>query len=470
MLYEEVANDIARLVESGVLRPGERIPSVRAMCEQRGVSLSTVLEAYRRLQDRGLIEPQSRSGYFVSAHWKDLPGEPEISRAPRGSRRVDVSELVFEILEATRNRKVVPLGSAFPSPLLFPLSQLARLLGTVTRRLDPWVTVSDLTPGSWELRRQIAKRYLAGGLRVDVKEIVITSGAMEALNLCLRAVTSPGDVVAVESPAFYGALQALESAGLRAFEVPADPRYGVDLDCLERGIRRHNIRACWFMTRYQNPLGCSLPDNRLRELVALLARHDIPLIEDDVYADLGFGGEPLKPAKAYDRSGLVMHCGSFAKSLAPGYRIGWAAPGRFAQKVARSKFMQSITTSIPVQETLAAYLARGGFDFHLRKLRQALQAQQNRMLEAVVDSFPAGTRVTRPRGGYFLWLEMPAAVDALEVHRRCSLQGISVAPGPMFSASRSFGNCLRLNYGHPWAPPIQRAVRTVGEIARSMVG
>lgn len=470
MLYEEVAAELARLIEGGVLRPGDRIPSVRAMCRERGVSLSTVLEAYRRLQDRGLIEPAPRSGYFVSAHWKDLPSEPGISRTARGSRKVDVSELVFEILDATRNRKVVPLGSAFPSPLLFPLPQLARMLGNVTRKMDPWTTVTDLTPGSWELRRQIARRYLEWGLRIDVQEIVVTSGAMEALNLCLQAVTAPGDVVAIESPAFYGALQALETAGLRALEIPTDPREGIDLDALDKAIGRHPIKACWFMTRFQNPLGCSLADERKRQLVALLARHGIPLIEDDVYGELRFGTEPSHPAKAYDKSGLVMHCGSFAKSLAPGYRVGWAAAGRFAQDVARRKFIHSITASIPAQEALAAYLAHGGYEFHLRRLRQALQTQQNRMLEAIAEYFPEGTRVTRPRGGYFLWLKLPAGIDALELHRRAAAQGISVAPGPMFSASRSYGNCLRLNYGHPWSPSIQRAVRAVGALAGSRVG
>lgn len=470
MLYEEVATDIARLIESGVLRPGDRIPSVRSTCRERGVSPSTVLEAYRRLQDRGLIEPAPRSGYFVSAHWQDLPGEPGISPTARGSRKVEVSELVFEILDATRNRKVVPLGSAFPSPLLFPLPQLARTLGNVTRTLDPWTTVTDLTPGSWELRRQIARRYLEWGLRVDVGEIVITSGAMEALNLCLQAVTAPGDIVAIESPTFYGALQALETARLRALEIPTDPREGVDLDSLEKAIGRHAIKACWFMTRYQNPLGGSMADERKQRLVELLARHGIPLIEDDVYGELRFGAEPSHPAKAYDDSGLVMHCGSFAKSLAPGYRVGWAAPGRFAQEVARRKFIHSITASIPIQEALAAWLAHGGYESHLRKLRQALQAQQNRMLEAIGEHFPEGTRVTRPRGGYFLWLELPAGTDTLELQRRALGQGISLAPGPMFSASRAFGNCLRLNYGHPWTPAIQKAVRTVGTLAHALVG
>jgi DNA-binding transcriptional MocR family regulator len=465
LLYEGLMQDIARLIETGVLKPGEKLPSVRAACRQRKISQSTVLEAYHRLEDRGLIEARPRSGYVVGAHWRQLPLEPRTARVSQGARTVDVADLVFEILESTRNRTVVPLGSAFPSPLLFPLPALARLLGTVARKLDPWSTVADLPPGSWELRRQIVKRYLGFGVQLDVEDIVITSGAAEALHLCLQSVTRPGDVVAVESPAFYGALQALQRHGVRALEIPTHPRDGVDLSQLEKALDKHRVKACWFMSSFQNPLGCSMPEERKQALVELLARREIPLIEDDVYAELYFGAQPPRPAKAYDRSGLVLHCGSFAKCLAPGYRVGWAAPGRLVRELARMKFVNSIATNIPAQEALAAYLAKGGYEFHLRRLRQALQAQQNRMLETIAACFPKEIRVTRPQGGYFLWVELPAGVDALDLQRRTAALGISVAPGPLFSAGRKFGNCVRLNYGHPWSPQVDAALRTLGQLA-----
>jgi DNA-binding transcriptional MocR family regulator len=401
----------------------------------------------------------------VSAHWRQLPQEPRTARVSTGTRTVDVADLVFGILESTRNRAVVPLGSAFPSPLLFPLPALARLLGAVARKLDPWMTVADLPPGSWELRRQIVKRYLGCGVRLDVEDIVITSGAAEALNLCLQAVTQPGDIVAVESPTFYGCLQALQRQGVRALEIPTHPRDGVDLDQLERALDKHRVKACWFMTSLSNPLGCSMPEARKQVLVELLARRAIPLIEDDVYAELYFGSQAPRPAKAFDRSGLVLHCGSFAKCLAPGYRVGWAAPGRFTRELARLKFINSISTNIPAQEALAAYLAKGGYEFHLRRLRQALQSQQNRMLEAIARYFPDRVRVTRPQGGYFLWLELPAGTDALALQKRATELGISIAPGPLFSANRRFGNCLRLNCGHPWSPQLDEALRTLGQLA-----
>lgn len=465
ILYLDVAAEISGLIERGVLRPGEKIPSVRAMCARRRLSQSTVLQAYHHLEDRGLIQARPRSGYVVSAWWNQLPAEPARVAAPRASTAVEVADLVFEVMEATRERQVVPLGSAFPSPLLFPLPRLAQILGGVARRLDPWATVTDLPPGSPELRRQIARRYLAAGARVPLEEIVITSGAMEALNLCLAAVTQPGDTVAVESPAFYGCLQALERRGLRALEIPSQPRDGVDLDALEQALEKHPVRACWFMSSFQNPLGGCMPEDSRRRLVGLLAARGVPLIEDDVYGELYFGNEPPRPLKAYDEAGLVLHCGSFAKCLAPGYRVGWAAPGRHARQVARLKFGATISSNVLAQETLARYLGEGGYEHHLRRLRHALQAQQNRMLQAIAERFPAGTRVSRPRGGYFLWLELPEHVDALRLHAAAAAQGISIAPGPMFSAQRGFGNCIRLNCGHPWSAQIEQAVRSLGQLA-----
>jgi DNA-binding transcriptional MocR family regulator len=461
-LYERLAGELSLLIDSGVLRPGERIPSIRSTCRSRRMSAATVMHAYGLLEDRGLISTRPRSGYYVNPHLRGLSGEPDVTRPSRRAVAVDVNDLVFEVLEATRDRRLVPLGSPFPSPLLFPLPKIGRLLAAVARRFDPWLTVDSLPLGSDELRRQIARRYLESDVVLSAEDIVITTGALEALNLCLQVVTSPGDLVAVESPAFYGALQAIEAMGLRAIEIPTHPRDGVSLAALSAALDRHAVKACWFMTNFQNPLGSLVPEDKKRELVQMLARRGIPLIEDDVYAELYFDGERPKPAKAYDRSGMVMHCSSFAKCLAPGYRVGWTAPGRFTQAVERRKLMSSISTSIPPQVAIAAYLKTGGYERHLRNLRQAFASQRALTADGVAHSFPAGTRVTRPRGGYFLWVELPKSVEALGLHRSALEEGISVAPGPMFSAKREYTNCLRINYGHPWTPRIKDAIKVLG--------
>lgn len=468
-LYEALAADIEASIRTGVLHAGDRLASVRHTSQSRGVSASTVFQAYYLLEARGLIRARERSGYYVSAGVRQVPPEPDLTSQPRDeSIAVDVSEQVFEILESSMTRDVVPFGSAFPSPLLFPLGRLGQAMASSAQSLDPWSTVDDLSPGNEALRRQIALRYLADGMPVHTDEIVITNGALEALNLCLSAVTRPGDSVVVESPTFYAALQALERMGLQAIEVPTHPREGIDLTALEHAISRHKPKACWLMTTFQNPLGSSMPEAKKKALVELLARHQLPLIEDDVYAELYFGDKRPAPAKAFDTQGLVMHCSSFSKCLAPGYRIGWAAPGRFVKSVARQKLTTTLSASAPAQRAMALYLERGGFDKHLRKLRQTLAAQQATFAEAVGHHFPSGTRATRPAGGYFLWVELPEGIDALKVHRHALSLGISVAPGPIFSASRAFTNCLRLNYGHTWDARSEQALSSLGRLVSSL--
>ena len=463
--YAALAADIEASILAGVLRPGDKLPSVRHTCASRGVSASTVFQAYYLLEARGLVQARERSGYFVRAGLRRAPPEPEQASQPADqSIAVDVSERVFEVLESRMARDVVPLGSAFPSPLLYPLQRLSQALATSAKSLDPWRSVDDLTPGHADLRRQIALRYLAAGMPVSADDIVITNGALEALNLCLTAVTRAGDAVVVESPTFYAALQSLERMGLHAIEVPTHPREGIDLAALEAAIVRHRPKACWLMTTFQNPLGSLMPEAKKKALVALTTRHGVALIEDDVYAELYFGDQRPLPAKAFDTEGLVLHCGSFSKSLAPGYRIGWAAPGRFARAVARHKLTSTLSASAPAQAALALYLERGGFDKHLRKLRAALAAQQAVFAQAVGHYFPPGTRATRPEGGYFLWVELPEGCDALHIHRQALAQGISVAPGPIFSASHAFMNCLRLNYGHTWNARTEQALATLGQI------
>jgi DNA-binding transcriptional MocR family regulator len=463
--YELLAREFEQQIAAGVLRPGDRLPSVRQTCASRGLSPSTVFQAYYLLESRGLLRAAPRSGYFVAARAGGvLLAEPQTSQPQSGSRPVEVNDLIYACLGTARARDIVPFGSAFPSPTLFPLDRLRRALVSSTRRLDPWNMVEDLPPGNLRLKREIAKRYVRQGMAIPIDEIVLTHGAMEALNLCLAAVARPGDAVVVESPTFYVALQALQRLGLRAIEVPTHVREGIDLGRLAQVIELYRPKACWLMTTFQNPLGCLMPETKKRDLVDLLARHDLPLIEDDVYAELYEGKVAPLPAKAYDRRGLVLHCSSFSKCLAPGYRVGWAAPGRLAREVERLKLMTSLSGSIPVQAAIAEYLQEGGYDLHLRSLRLNLQAQRDSLFDAVTRTFPDDTKLVRPAGGYFVWVELPAGVDAMALHRAALAQRISLAPGPMFSARAEFQHHIRLTCGQPWDESLERAMRTLARL------
>lgn len=464
--YQRYAEELAEMIRSGDLPAGVRLPSVREASRRRRVSPSTVFEAYYLLQARGLIESRPRSGFFVRE--AVVPRRVRAVAAPR-SRHVAISELVFEVLEATRRPGLAPLGSAFPGAELFPLRQLSRALSQGMRGLEPARIVEALPPGNEQLRRQIALRYELSGTRVSPDEIVITNGAMEALTLSLQAVTAPGDAVAVESPTFYAALQALERLRLRAIEIPRDPERGLDLAALAEALRRQAVKACWLMPAFQNPTGGTLDKDARRRVMALLDAHDVPLIEDDVYAELYYGAHPEPPIKALDTKGRVLHCSSFSKCLAPGYRVGWVAAGRYADAISHAKIMTTLSCAVPSQQALTQYLAGGGYERHLRNLRRTLARQSELAARLGARYFPPGTRLSVPAGGYFLWVQFPEGVDTLQMQREALTRGINLAPGQLFSASRQHANCLRINFGHPRDPRFEPAMREIGSLAAQMV-
>jgi DNA-binding transcriptional MocR family regulator len=426
------------------------------------------MHAYARLEDFGLIEARPRSGYYVRAR-PSRPAEPVMSSPPTVSTEVNVAGLVFDVLEAIKRPEIVPLGSAFPSPEHFPTEKLNRAAADVARRLSVWSSVRDLPPGNSELRRLIALRYAEAGVDTAPEDIVITCGAMEAINLSLNAVARPGDIVAIESPTFYSTLLSIERMGMKVVEIATSPRDGIDLDSLQNALDSLDVAACIVMSNFQNPLGALMPDEKKRELVAMLAKTNTPLVEDDVYAELYFGKTKPRPAKSFDRSGLVLHCGSFAKCLAPGSRIGWVLPGRFKSEIERLKFITTVSTSSLPQAALAEYLKNGGYERHLRGFRQRLSEALAVMTHAVTTHFPAGSRLTQPQGGYMLWVELPKSIDALRLHQLALAEGISIAPGPLFSVKRKYKNFVRLNYGHFDVQSTVNAVRTLGRLSADLM-
>jgi DNA-binding transcriptional MocR family regulator len=468
-LYARLAEEIAASIRGGAWEKGERIPSVRQFSRERRVSAATVIRAHELLEERGYIETVPRSGRYVSDSWRERAGPAPAAPSADRLTPLDVGEIVFQLLDSIRDRDVVQFGSPFASPELFPLAALARTLSRGARRIDPWRTVGYLADGSLELRRQIAQRYLRHGASVAPDEIVVTSGALEGLNLCLQVVTRPGDTIAIETPTFYGCLHAVESLGLRALEIPAHARDGADLTALAQALATAPVRACWFMTTYQNPLGICMPSAAKRKLVRLLETHDVPLIEDNVYSELYHGAEPPTLTKAFDRRGIVLECGSFSKCLSPGYRVGWVAAGRYAEAVRRRKLMSSLETNILAQDAVAAFLRTGAYERHLRGVRRVLASRQAAALKSLDRHLPAGFRVVRPEGGYFLWIELPGLLSAVDLYRVALSRGISIAPGPIFSPRREFDHFVRLNYGHPWTAVSDAAVATLADIMRALM-
>jgi DNA-binding transcriptional MocR family regulator len=470
-LYEKLADELAGMVERGALRAGERMPSVRRLAEERGVSVATVLSTYLVLEGRGLVETRPKSGHFVRARRAPEPPVPSIARRAPSPARVslaaDVDDLVRVLIHA-RGKGLVPLGTAHVAPELLPTRKLNAILAAIAREgAGPGASYDELR-GLPQLRRQLARRAVSWGTFLEEDDFVTAVGATEALYLSLRAVTKPGDVIAVEAPSYFGLLRLIEGHGLRALEIPTDPRTGMDLDALDDAIRSGPVKAVLAAPNFTNPLGARMPDENKERLVKMLARREIPLVEDDVYGDLAYDGTRPRPAKAFDKDGLVLLCGSVSKTLAPGYRVGWVAPGRFQEAVERLKFAHTVSSPSPTQMAVAEFLSEGGYDRHVRKLRRTLADQTARYREAIAAAFPEGTRVSCPQGGFVLWVEMKEDVKAVELQLRALDRGIAIAPGPIFSARNRFTSCVRISTGHPFSEAIERAIADLGRIAHEI--
>ncbi len=465
--YHAVATEIQQQIEQRIWLPGDRIPSIRVMSKKHSISPMTVLKAYELLETEGWIYAKPKSGYFVTAHLNRL-AEPQQMMPQVVNRSIKINAHIFDVLTACKRPDVMPFGSAFPDPDLFPLKQLGRALAQTMKTMPAQSTVTDLPPGNIALRRAIAKRYIRDGIDVSINDIVITSGAMESLGLSLMAVTQPGDTVAIESPAFYGALQAVERLRLKAVEIATHPRTGMSVNELEAAIKTHDIKACWLMSKYQNPLGASMPDENKIAINNLLMKNTIPLIEDDVYNELYFSESKPTPIKAYDNRRMVLHCGSFSKCLAPGFRVGWVVAGQYAKQIEQLQLMSTLSTAVPNQLALAQYVLHGGYDIHLRRLRRQLKARQQQMLDAIEQYFPRETQITRPEGGYFLWVVLPKHINTSDLLQQLlDVHNISIAPGSLFASDDRYKNCMRINCSYPWNERTQQALKTVANCIKA---
>ncbi len=467
-LYERIVADIASRIDAGSLRPGDRLPSVRSFSQKHGVSISTVMQAYRNLEDRLLIEARPQSGFYVRLKISERPGEPEISSPPVSANEVSVSRLIMDVCASVLDPDIVPLGGAIPSPELLPTQQLNRMLATVARKQGPRSTQYLVPLGDLELRQEIARRSLDWGFNVSSEEVIITCGCMEALALSLRAVAREGDTIAVESPTYFGVLQLIESLRMKTLEIPTHPRHGVSLEALEQAFKTRRVSAGLFMTNFHNPLGCVMSDDKKRELARLAATYEIPIIEDDLYGDIFHEPPRPKALKAFDDHGFVLYCSSFSKTLAPGFRVGWAVPGRHLPTVIQAKMASTIATAAPLQMAISEFLKKGGYDHHLRRLRRSYAYNLARMSEAIATYFPEGTKATRPKGGFVLWVELPESVDALQLYHQALAKKIGIAPGPIFSATKTYANFIRLNGGYPWSERIEKALKEIGRMAAKM--
>ncbi|TCJ17780.1 PLP-dependent aminotransferase family protein [Flaviaesturariibacter flavus] len=464
-IYLQLARSIEEQIHNGVLKVGDRLPSVRTLCREQGISMSTVLQAYLELEKKALIESRPQSGYYVSYWHRRMAPVPPVTQPAAWTEANEPDEIIRKVYNYMSSKNGTMLSLGVPANDLLPIPRLNKALVQAMRELPGSGTGYDDVQGNRKLRRQVARWAITWQGRLSEDDIVTTAGCMNALSFSLMAVASAGDTIAVESPVYFGILQLARSLGLKVIELPTHPQTGIDIEALTKLVKAGKVQVCLLVSNFNNPLGSCMPDAHKREVVRLLDHYGVPLIEDDLYGDVYFGPSRPKSCKTFDESGNVLWCGSVSKTLAPGYRVGWVAPGRFREKIIKLKMWHSISSTTITQEVIANFLENGRYETHLRRLRQTLQANSFQFIRAISEYFPEGTHVSRPQGGFVLWIELDKRIHVSSLYESALKQKISIAPGRMFTLQDQYHNCMRLSYGHTWNDKMEATLRTLGRLA-----
>lgn len=469
--YRQLATELEEQIDAGLYRAGDRLPSLRTLQSRTGLSISTINQAYIEMERRGLVEPREKSGFYVRPLLKSLPPPSKVTSPAAGRpRKVTIGSQKEAILAILHNEGVTPFGAALPASQLLPAKQLGQSAQKVLVKYFKGSGLECGTAGGVaELKRQIAGRSIGIGHHIDEEDIVITHGCMDGIQLCLRAVTRAGDVVVTESPTFTCYLQLIRDLGLLALEIPTDPVVGIDLEILEKALRNNRVAACLLNPTFQNPMGFDMPAERKEQLVKLLGKREIPIIEDDIFGELYFGHSRPLSLQYFDTAGLVLCCSSFSKALAPDFRVGWVMPGRFKDRIDRLKINAYTVPSKLPQLILADFLRNGHYDRHLRKIRTAFKNQVSCTIQAIGRCFPEGTKLSSPSGGYILWVELDRRIDGMELFKLAWEKRICIMPGAITTNSLGSKNCIRISCGHPFTERSEQGIQTLGLIIAGML-
>jgi DNA-binding transcriptional MocR family regulator len=465
----QIADKIEGLINNNTYRVGDKLPSLRSIHVEHSASIGTALQAYLYLIDKGLVIAKEKSGYFVS---RKSVSQDEVPKPSSNSATLQNVKIIDRLKQATfenNSKRFVSFFSAVPLIDMLPFNSIRRSLQHTSRDLAGSYIRYESTQGNIQLRKLIAQRSFGWRSNLNSDDIIITNGALEAINLCLRAVTKRGDTVIVETPTYYGVLQCLELLGLKVIEIPSDTTNGIDVNQIETVCKKFKVSACLFVSNFNNPNGVALSEEKKQAIANFANRTKTPVIDDDIYGDLYFGNSRPGNIKTYDKDGWVMLCSSFSKTIAPGYRLGWCVPGRFIKEVEKLKASTNVSTASIVQKSMIQLLSSGTYDRHLRKMRTLLQRQMVLTTQAIEDYFPHGTKLSRPQGGFVLWIELPKKINAFTFQSIANDNQIDFAPGPLFSSKGDYKNYIRISCNNSWNPKIEKALKKLGSIAGELI-
>ncbi len=460
--YETIFNRLKTQIENGLFNPNQRFYSIRYLMESETISLATANRVFQELESERLIYSQSRSGYFVS---EDIQGEALQVTLASNLPDQKVSHLNFPT--NSQQKKKISFESAVLDEAFTPKSLLNRILVSISKSENLAHARLIPPPGLTDLRRGIARLMQTRGVVCRPDDVLITAGDGAAFELALRAVTNPGDSVAIESPTYFGILQAIEKVGLNAIEILTDPHNGICLNDLRDVVHKNRIACVFLNPTLHNPLGFTMSNENRRLLMNFLNMKKIVLIEDDVFYDLYDEKNQLRPIKSFDEKGIVIYCSSFSKVISPGYRIGWCLPGIFYKKIEYQMLNSNLSHSSLPQIILSEFLKKGYYDKHIKILKKRLSNYSSVIFMLVIKNFPSGTRVSRPAGGYIFWIELPTILDTNKICAAALTKGISITPGQIFSASSIGSTTFRICLGCPLTRDVISAIECLGSICKS---
>jgi DNA-binding transcriptional MocR family regulator len=468
LIYMRIANNIEHKINNEVIKLGDKLPSIREMCREHGISKSSALQAYYVLEGKGLIESRPQSGYYILYSRKQYLRVPETTQPVDTTGAQNTESIINKVYNEIGTKHNINFALGVPAAGLLPLPKLNKALLHAMRTLNGG-TDYEPVQGNEKLRRQIARGSFTWNGKLNEHDIITTAGCMNALSFSLLSLVQKGDTIAVESPVYFGILQLAQNLGLKVMELPTNPITGVEVEALKKALQLKKIKLCLLISNFSNPLGSCMPDEHKREVVKLMERYNVPLIEDDMYGDVYFGDHRPKCCKSYDESGIVLWCGSVSKTLAPGYRVGWVAPGKFKEKIIKTKRYHSVSASAITQEAIGDFLENGRYENHLRKLRQTLHCNSMKYMRAICEHFPHDTKVSHPQGGFIQWVELNKKINTIKLYELSIQQKISFAPGSMFTLQKQYNNCLRLNYGLVWNEKVENSLKMLGRLAKGMI-
>ncbi|MBD1868124.1 PLP-dependent aminotransferase family protein [Cyanobacteria bacterium FACHB-471] len=466
-VYLQIRDRISRLIQSGILKPGDRLPSIRVLAENAQVNKLTVIEAYGVLEADGLIYARAGSGYFVSA--ETIPS-PKAASTFAPQQEVIIPEQgemsYFDIysasVQAQQQGEMINFSSGFPRAT--GLENLQRVARRAVKGVSDTLFNYNIPQGQLTLRKQIVQLLVQQGLEVSPEDLIITNGSMQGISLAAHYYLQPGDWVIVESPSYHGALALFQQAGARIIGIPMTNE-GMNLTLLAKYLHSHRPKLIYTISTLQNPTGITTSQAHRQQLLQLASEYNCPILEDNAYEGLSFGIVP-PPIKALDRSNLVTYVGTFTKTLMPGLRLGYmVVTGQHYRAILERKLLRDLSVSTVSQAIVSEYLAAGYYRHYLNHLRNNHLHSRNVMLQALEQHFPESASWTVPNGGLFLWVKLPDELPLQAICHEAAQQKVLIISGSSFFPNQQGYPALRLNFSM-LPEEIERGIAVLGKLLR----